>query len=65
MNGFYSFIFPMNFMPKYGDPKGVKGQSGVYIPARFEAIISISASSKITSLNVSHDDMKFKIKKNK
>ena len=39
MHGHYSFIFPLSFVPKYGDPKGVKGESGIYIPVKFEANI--------------------------
>ncbi|CAI2381443.1 unnamed protein product [Moneuplotes crassus] len=62
-HGFYSFVFPLNFIPRYSKPgsgKGPKGR-GAYIPGKFSASILVESSSKISDLMTSHKGMAQKI----
>ena len=58
-HGFFSFIFPLEFFPRYGDYEGLVGQTGEFLPAEFEADFSIQSDSLITNLDVSHKGFTF------
>ena len=57
MRGLYSFIFPVNFIPRYY-PEGTHTKepraSGDRIPGKFSSKITIDASNVISDLSASH-----------
>lgn len=58
-HGFFSLIFPMEFFPRYGDDKGVKGQAGSCLPSEFSLDLTVKSTSVVTNLNVSHEGISF------
>ena len=57
-NGFYTYVFPIEFIPKYGDSTGgIYGQGGDLTPTGIDFQFNINANSVITNLNVSHEGM--------
>ena len=56
-HGFFSFIFPLEFFPRYGDTEGVIGEDGKYMTAEFSADFTIKSTSVITNLDVSNKGM--------
>ena len=61
-HGFYSFIFPVNFIPKYQPAASGKisqpGSRGNTIPGKFSWSVTVECSSVISDLSVSHLGMK-------
>ncbi|CAI2383543.1 unnamed protein product [Moneuplotes crassus] len=59
MLGFYSFIFPLNFIPRYASSSSAKAPKtgGKYIQGKFSADIDLEASSEIENLCVSHSSI--------
>ena len=57
--GFYTFVFPIEFIPRYGDTDGTYGQGGSLMPAGIDMQFKICANSVITNLCVSHDGMEY------
>ena len=58
-NGFYTYVFPIEFIPRYGDSTGgIYGQGGFLTPTGIDLQFNINANSIITNLNVSHKGMK-------
>ena len=53
-HGFFSFIFPLEFFPRYGDTEGILGQEGSLLTAEFSAEFIIRSTSVITNLDVSN-----------
>ena len=58
-HGFFSFVFPLDFFPRYGAEQGLLGETGKLLPAEFEADITLKSSSIITNLDVSHKGFAF------
>ena len=62
-HGYYYFIFPVNFIPKYNLNKTEKviqsSSRGDWIPGKFSSEIVIESSSVISNLSVSHKGMKY------
>ncbi|CAI2375453.1 unnamed protein product [Moneuplotes crassus] len=56
-HGFYSFIFPMNFIPGIITSSYGKNNMKRNIPGEFSANIVVEASSTISDLSVSHSEM--------
>mmetsp|Transcript_15510 Transcript_15510/g.17982 ORF Transcript_15510/g.17982 Transcript_15510/m.17982 type:complete len:858 (-) Transcript_15510:20-2593(-) len=61
-HGFYSFIFPVNFIPRYDPTRTTLDQpkvGGDRIPGNFSCSITVEASAAISDLSVSHKGMTF------
>ena len=59
-NGFYTYVFPIEFIPKYGDTTdGIYGQGGSLTPTGIDLQFNINANSVITNLNVSHEGIEY------
>ena len=59
-NGFYTYVFPIEFIPKYGDNSdGIYGQDESLTPTGVDLLFNINSYSIITNLNVSHEGMEY------
>ena len=62
-HGYYSFIFPINFIPKYNphsaDKISQSSSRGNWIPGKFSCNIIVESTSVISDLSVSHKGMKY------
>ena len=62
-HGYYSFIFPINFIPKYNPTRADKisqpSSRGNWIPGKFSCNIIVESTSEISDLSVSHKGMKY------
>ena len=50
-------MFPLEFIPRYGDPEGLKGEDGDLMPAPFSMDLQLASSTPITDLKLSHDEI--------
>ena len=55
--GYYTFVFPLEFIPRYGATEGVKGEGGSTMPAPFSLDLHLTSSTTITDLTLSHDEI--------
>lgn len=53
--GFFTFLFPMEFIPRYGNKEGLLERK--VVPAKFSMNMKVSASSVVSDLHMSHSEM--------
>jgi hypothetical protein len=56
--GHYTFVFPLEFVPRYGDFEGIAGQFGNVMPAPFSMEMKVQSTSALLSTRLSHDEFR-------